>query len=140
MRSVTLRSIIPRLDPVSVRDARSERPARRIGGLEQIATVGADLRSCAVNLAIRHLQRAELVPARLLVGWAQHFEPDPSVRAQAARTLGALGDPAAIDPLIAALEDADPVRLAAAAALGRLGDRRAAPALLREIQHASNAE
>jgi uncharacterized caspase-like protein len=140
MRSVTLQPLARRLDPVSVRDARSERPARRIHALEQIAAVGPELRQAAINLAIRHLQRTEIVPARLLLGWAERFEPDAEVRARAARALGTLGDPAALAVLVAALDDAAPVRRAAAAALGALGDECAAPALLREAQHAPESE
>jgi hypothetical protein len=52
------------------------------------------------------------------------------VRTQAALVLGKLGDPRAVDPLIAALRDSnEAVRAAAAAALGQLGDGRGAAAL-----------
>ena len=55
---------------------------------------------------------------------------DPDVRWEAARTLGVLRDPRAVDPLIAALGDRDPdVRRKAALALAKIRDRRAVEAL-----------
>lgn len=54
-----------------------------------------------------------------------------SVRASAADTLGELGDPHAVEPLIAALKDNDPsVRAAVVAALKNLGDPRAVEPLV----------
>lgn len=54
------------------------------------------------------------------------------VRAAAARALGRIGDPAAVDPLIEALrrEDQTEVRAEIAFALGILGDAKAVPAVL----------
>ena len=50
------------------------------------------------------------------------------MREQAAFALGQLRDPRAVDPLIAALKDANgDVREQAAFALGQLRDKRAAP-------------
>lgn len=58
------------------------------------------------------------------------LDPVPEVRARAAAALGRLGSPAALDPLVRALDDdASGVRLAAATALGALGDPAATPAL-----------
>ena len=55
---------------------------------------------------------------------------DPDVRWEAARTLGVLRDPRAVDPLIAALADRDPdVRRKAALALAKIRDLRAVEAL-----------
>ncbi|WP_165221735.1 DUF7133 domain-containing protein [Aquisphaera insulae] len=61
-------------------------------------------------------------------------DPDAEVRAQAARVLGEIGDPAAGHALIARLGDESPrVRSFAAIAVGRLGPPEAAPALLRML-------
>jgi HEAT repeat protein len=55
---------------------------------------------------------------------------DPDVRWDAARTLGILRDPKAVDPLISALGDRDPdVRRKAALALAKIRDQRAVEAL-----------
>ncbi len=57
---------------------------------------------------------------------------DKSERAEAARRLGDLGDPAAVLPLIEALKDEDSwnVRACAAKSLGKLGEISAVPALI----------
>ena len=58
-------------------------------------------------------------------------EEQGSLRARAARALGAIGDPAAVGTLLHALgDDVEAVRLRAAEALGRLGDERAVLALV----------
>jgi len=58
-------------------------------------------------------------------------------RARAAATLGNLGDPRAVEPLIAALSDRNwRVRCAAAEALGKLGDERAVEPLIAALHHA----
>jgi len=55
---------------------------------------------------------------------------DPNVRWEAARALGVMRDPRAVDPLIAALGDRDPdVRRKAALSLGKICDPRAVEAL-----------
>jgi HEAT repeat protein len=65
-------------------------------------------------------------------------DPDKHVRARAARILGDLANPAALEPLLRALKAPEAeVRASAAAALGQLGDQRAvAPltALLKDPQ------
>ncbi|HMA36537.1 MAG TPA: HEAT repeat domain-containing protein [Chloroflexia bacterium] len=59
---------------------------------------------------------------------------DDDTRAEAAFALGQIGDPRAVEPLIAALRDEDTVvRTEAAAALGALGDRRAVEPLIRAL-------
>ena len=56
-------------------------------------------------------------------------------RVVAAETLGDMGDPRAVEPLIRALDDpATEVRWVAAKSLGRLGDPRAVPALIRALR------
>jgi HEAT repeat protein len=58
-------------------------------------------------------------------------------RATAAATLGDLGDPRAVEPLIAALSDKNwRVRCAAAESLGKLGDKRAVEPLIAALKHA----
>src|SRR5438046_2214128 len=57
--------------------------------------------------------------------------PDPFVRRQAALAAGRIGDPQAVDPLVAALADSGPaVQAAAAFALGLVKSRRAIAPLL----------
>ena len=54
------------------------------------------------------------------------YEKDVQVRREAAYTLGKIGTPSAVDPLIKALEDPDNyVRRQAADALGNIGDPKA---------------
>lgn len=61
--------------------------------------------------------------------------PDAATRAQAAWSLGLIGNSSAIDPLIAALSDLDSsVREQAAWALGLKGDRRVIPGLLAALE------
>jgi HEAT repeat protein len=62
-------------------------------------------------------------------------DPDQRLRAEAARSLGALGSPRAVPDLVAALqEDADPeTRIGAAYSLGLLGDHRAVDPLLAKL-------
>lgn len=57
-------------------------------------------------------------------------DADPSVRERAARSLGLLGDPTAVGPLLDALERGSP---AAARALGEIGDPRALAPLLEAL-------
>lgn len=62
-------------------------------------------------------------------------DPDPDVRAAAARALGDLGVRSAVPILISMLEDDRGfVRDAAAHALGQLGDQTAVPALIRKLK------
>jgi HEAT repeat protein len=62
-------------------------------------------------------------------------DPDPRLRGEAARALGALDSPRAVPGLIAVLQtDADPdTRMAAAYSLGLLGDQRAVDPLLAKL-------
>lgn len=60
------------------------------------------------------------------------------VREQAAKTLGCLKDPEAVQPLMIACRDRDgAVKSAAAEALGRIGDARAVPALIKLFKDTS---
>ena len=89
--------------------------------------------------------------ARLLaLSDARHFDGavlrqalqsgDPSVRVQAALAAGRIGDPAALELLVAALDDsAASVQAAAAFGLGLLGDSRAVAPLLARVRAAAPA-
>jgi len=67
---------------------------------------------------------------------ALQYQGDTAVRAEAAGSLGHLGDLRSVDPLISTLQDdSDPyVRSVAARALGNLGDMRAQSALLNALE------
>jgi cyclophilin family peptidyl-prolyl cis-trans isomerase/HEAT repeat protein len=66
---------------------------------------------------------------------------DPAVRRQAALAAGRIGDPAAVDLLVATLRDTTPaVRAAAAFALGLLKDPRALAPLLQVVRGTPAAE
>ena len=79
-------------------------------------------------LDVMDMRRAKDVDG--LIRALQH-QGDLAVRAEAAQSLGQLGELEAVEPLISTLEsDADPyVRSLAATALGELGDARAEGAL-----------
>jgi hypothetical protein len=64
-------------------------------------------------------------------------DPDIAVRAEAVSSLGNLGDPKAVEPLISTLDgDSDPyVRSLAAKSLGEIGDPRAMEPLRRAIKN-----
>jgi cyclophilin family peptidyl-prolyl cis-trans isomerase/HEAT repeat protein len=67
--------------------------------------------------------------------------PIPSVRRQAALAAGRIGDPAAVDLLLVAMNDStDEVRAAAAFGLGLLKDARALPVLLQRARAAAAAD
>ena len=58
-------------------------------------------------------------------------DPDPDLREEAARALGRLGTPEAVEALCRRLSDpASTIRIAAARALGRIGSREAIPFLI----------
>jgi twitching motility protein PilT len=82
-----------------------------------------DVRGGAIAVATVFEDR-RIVPAA--IGLLK--DPDWWLRIAAADTLGRLRDPRAVEPLIAALADAD-VKWAAVEALGRIADQRALPAL-----------
>lgn len=148
-RTFDLAAFVPRLPPDLVRDVRSEDPARRREGLRLLVRAAREqpaLTGPAMDLGIRHL-RPETAQAAAwatrdialrqtppLVGRTLRYEPAAAVRAQAAATLGNLGDPRAVDPLLLALDDEPSVCRAAATALGQLGERRAVQPLLRRLR------
>jgi HEAT repeat protein len=66
---------------------------------------------------------------------ALRYVKDEKVRLAAAGALGDIGDARALDPLVAVLQDPDPlVRAVAASALGRIGDARALDPLVAVLQ------
>jgi len=148
-RTFDFTTTTPRLPPALAQDVRSEDPTRRREGLRLLVRAVREqpaLTAPAVELGIRHL-RPETVQATAwatrdtalrrtasLVGRTLRYEPVASVRAQAAATLGELGAPRAVDPLLLALDDEPAVCRAAAKALGQLGERRAVRPLLRRLR------
>ena len=63
------------------------------------------------------------------------YKKDPPAQGAAARALGQIGDPRAVDPLIEALENEYiAVRLGAAQALGEIGDARAVDPLIQALE------
>ncbi len=84
-------------------------------------------------LDVMDLKRKEDIDALIR---ALQYQNDTAVRAEAALSLGRLGDLRAVEPLISTLQsDSDPyVRSLAATALGNLGDTRAQGALLNALQ------
>ncbi|MGE5221737.1 MAG: caspase family protein [Omnitrophica WOR_2 bacterium] len=127
-RDFVFKPVTPRLNPQIVWGANSEQPAQRVqslAGLIDESRRYPQRRPLCVQLSVNHLD-----PSR---------EPDASVRAQAAQTLGRLADPQGMQPLIAALGDQSPVADAAAQALGKLGDKRAAAPLLAKLSDAPDS-
>jgi HEAT repeat protein len=71
---------------------------------------------------------------------ALRYRKDEGVRQAAAEVLGKIGDPRAVEPLIAALKDAEwRVRAAAAYALGKIKDPRAVEPLIAALKNESRA-
>ncbi|MGE5221237.1 MAG: caspase family protein [Omnitrophica WOR_2 bacterium] len=127
-RDFVFNPVAARLTPQIARGANSEQPAQRIQSLAALveeSRLYPERGPLCVQLAMKHLDPS--------------FEPDASVRAQAAQTLGRLSDPQGMQPLIAALEDQTPVAMAAAQALGELGDKSAAASLLAKLSDAPEA-
>jgi HEAT repeat protein len=65
---------------------------------------------------------------------ALRYQKDPEVRRAAAQALGEIGDPGAVEPLSAALQDTS-VSRDAAVALAQIGDPRAADALISVVEN-----
>ena len=66
-------------------------------------------------------------------------DPDTAVRQEAARALGLIGDPAAVDALLGVVEDPR-LQVRVIEALGRIGDRRVLPLLFRLIGELKTSE
>ena len=110
----------------------------RHGEVERLAeaAVCPDVRFGSRFFAVRHLGHFsdELSVSTLIRALS---DEDEGVRAQAARSLRAIGEPArdAVPALTEALFDGDgPVRVSAARALGAIGDPAAIPALLKVVE------
>jgi HEAT repeat protein len=98
--------------------------------------VEAKLPPASAAAEIRIESPATSAAARLIAGLR---DSDADIARDAATSLGALGDSAAVEPLIQILNNVDGyyhavVRAAAAVSLGRLGDRRAVEPLLNTIE------
>ncbi len=66
-----------------------------------------------------------------LINELQDYRGPVRLRCEAARKLGTIGDPRAVEPLVAALKDENRgVRVCAASALGAIKDSRAAVPLI----------
>ncbi|HSY50172.1 MAG TPA: PilT/PilU family type 4a pilus ATPase [Thermoanaerobaculia bacterium] len=86
-----------------------------------------DIRSGAIAVATG-FDDIRIVPATIQL----LRDPDWWIRLSAADTLGRMKDPRAVEPLVAALGDAE-IKRAAIESLGRIGDPRALPALGRML-------
>ena len=73
-----------------------------------------------------------------LVGLLQH-DPDTAVRQEAARALGQIGDPTAVDALLGGVEEPR-LQVRVIEALGRIGDRRVLPLLFRLISELKTSD
>ncbi|MBI5477815.1 MAG: HEAT repeat domain-containing protein [Deltaproteobacteria bacterium] len=93
-----------------------------------------DARWQAAAAELAHLDRAQVAEVKAALD-----RPEPLERAAAARALGAIGDPDAVDALEPLIRDGDDhVCRVAAEALGRIGDPRAVPALIAVIDDSSD--
>jgi hypothetical protein len=141
-RDFMFQCISPRLPPEMVRGTRSEDAARRCQELVRLVGVCQEApakKPLAATLATMHLCRTPGTGSATLLTPMLLYEPDSNVRAEAARTLGALGDPKVADALIAALGDEPHVCRNAAQALGQLSVVRAATPLLDHLRAADDA-
>ena len=141
-REYVLKPSVPRLPPATVLGMRNEDPRRRRESLEQLSEDCRDwpeIQPIAVQLALQYLPGGPSEKQLPFGKSKPKYEPIVQVRAQAARTLGELGDRSATLPLIQALEDVDEVRQTAARALGKLADPSAAPALLSHLDDTDDA-
>ena len=94
--------------------------------VEPLATVARGESHSRAAIAALEKQGSPAVPALIgLLG-----EKSWDVQREAIRALGRLGDPRAVEPLLAVLQEPDGLRRAEVeSALGMIGDRRALPAL-----------
>ena len=115
---------------------------------EAAATLAKLRDPSAIPLLVKELrfvdERSSRDVAEALVGFGPLAVPalivlladptDPAARVWAARVLGRIGDPRAVDELIGRLQDRDDrLRMTAAEALGMLGDPRALQPIVRAI-------
>jgi HEAT repeat protein len=130
--------LIARTDPGHRDSVRSDIDSLRNRGVTSWADVAAVLKD-------RSAGESRMTACWLLGRWSDEaalgplvaalHDPDPRIRAEAAKSLGTLDNPRAVPDLIAVLQadaDAD-ARLSAAYALGPLGDRRAVGPLLAKL-------
>lgn len=97
-----------------------------------------DVRAAVIDALGRQRPERAMHP---LIAVLRDEEERGSLRARAARALGAIGGPKAVGALLDALsDDVEAARLRAAEALGRLGDERAVPALSEVVRRDHNLE
>ena len=112
---------------------------RRITWRQVLPPVAVVVAIVAVGLAVRHyrsLSNPGFVRRREEFNFymARLTSQDPSTRAAAARLLGEVGDPRAVDEIRKLLDDDDPrVVGAACAALGKLGDADSTQTLMSHL-------
>jgi len=129
-------------DEQSTGDDTPERMERLEGKLAQVqADLGIMARSLLDSLEKGEGQgdAADVAPAPVAAAFTEHLaglaSEDPLVRWSAIEALGATGDPAAAEPLIALLADEDLfVRMAAARVLGELHSASAVPPLIDALE------
>jgi len=135
---LAVQQLIDRVDPgvkdVVLHDLRELRESGVSSWPDLVAVLGDP--SAAQNRAMACWLLARLKDPRAFdpLLSALH-DPDPSLRAEAARSLGVLADRRAVPELLAALQtDVDlETRVAAAHALGHLGDHRSVDGLLARL-------
>lgn len=135
-RDFVFHCTVPRLPPEIVRRTRSDDQERRrqdLARLTETCKQASQLTPLAVKIAKLHLLTEPMVGSATLITSTLRYEPAIEVRAEAAHLLGMLGEPAAINALILALDDQTTVCRAAAQALGQLGVAAAALPLLHRL-------
>lgn len=119
----------------------SSTPAAEVvasGATKPIATPAAAPVKAAAAVETAPVVVKTVVPEEVIILIQRLSDLDADVARDAASSLGQLGNVAAVEPLIASLNNADNfthpvVRAAAAASLGQLGDRRAVEPLIAAI-------
>lgn len=129
----------PRLSPNLVRSGRDGRTSQRVQALEGLVEEvqkHPDRLPAAAELAAAHLRRTPQVYSVIEPSTRQ--EPDASVRARAAQTLGDLQAVQTWSDLASALDDELTVAQAAAEALGKLKVTETAQHLLAHLPNAAD--
>jgi HEAT repeat protein len=135
-----LDQIVNRLDPETRAGTEQERDRLLAAGVDSQAALAALAQDPEADRSLRTIAcwfLARLAsPGALDALLACLYDTAPSLRAEAARGLGTLGDSQAIEALLAAMADDESaqVRLAATYALGLLDDSRKIEPLIAKLQ------